>query len=114
WLKTRMKSLSNAHPPNSGAGWLCKGYGSSFAREVALPLIEAWSGAAAENLSPAVGESLAGSIIETFHLKTASMLTGRAISCGYNREMPENPSVWHVYPNGGVSTLCSKLAEGLE
>jgi protoporphyrinogen oxidase len=24
------------------------------------------------------------------------------------------PSVWHVYPNGGVSTLCTKLAEGWE
>jgi protoporphyrinogen oxidase len=28
--------------------------------------------------------------------------------------MPEMPSVWHVYPNGGIATLCSKLAEGLE
>src|ERR1051326_7349884 len=33
---------------------------------------------------------------------------------GYNREMPEKPSVWHVYPMGGVSTLCTKLADGLE
>src|SRR5204863_3278308 len=114
FIKTKIKSFSNGHPPNSAAEWFCKRYGSSFAREVALPLIEAWSGAAAENLSPAVGESLPGSIIKTFYLKTASMLTGRAISCGYNREMPEKPSVWHVYPNGGVSTLCSKLAEGLE
>ncbi|HEY9362344.1 MAG TPA: FAD-dependent oxidoreductase, partial [Chitinophagaceae bacterium] len=32
----------------------------------------------------------------------------------YNRELPELASVWHVYPNGGVSTLCTKLAEGLE
>ena len=36
------------------------------------------------------------------------------MACGYNREMPEMPSVWHVYPKGGVSTLCAKLAEGLE
>jgi protoporphyrinogen oxidase len=28
--------------------------------------------------------------------------------------MPEKPSVWHVYPNEGVSTLCAKLAEGIE
>src|SRR5438046_2938341 len=114
FIKTKIKSFSNGYPPNSAAEWFSSRYGSSFAREVALPLIEAWSGAEAENLSPAVGESLPGSIIKTFYLKTASMLTGRAISCGYNREMPEKPSVWHVYPNGGVSILCAKLAEGLE
>jgi protoporphyrinogen oxidase len=47
-------------------------------------------------------------------LKIASKVTGRAVACGYNREKPEIPSVWHVYPNGGVSRLCSKLAEGLD
>ena len=114
FIKTKIKSFSNGRPPNSAAEWFCKRYGPAFAREIALPLIEAWSGAAAENLSPAVGESLPGSIIKTFYLKTASILTGRAVSCGYNREMPEKPSVWHVYPNGGVSILCAKLAEGLE
>src|SRR5437773_3096681 len=35
---------------------------------MALQLIEAWSGAAAENLSPAVGESLPGSIIKNFYV----------------------------------------------
>jgi hypothetical protein len=77
--------------------------------------IEAWSGASAENLSPAVGDGLfGGGIVKTFYLKTAGKLTGRAVSCGYNRERPETPNVWHVYPNKGISTLCEKLAEGLE
>jgi protoporphyrinogen oxidase len=114
FLKTRIKSFTNRHIPNSAAQWFRKRYGTSFANEIALPLIEAWSGAAAENLSPAVGASLPGSIVKTFYLKTAGLLTGRAVACGYNREMPEMPSVWHVYPNGGVSTLCKKLAAGIE
>ena len=80
-----------------------------------MPLLEAWSGAPAENLSPAVGDGLfGGSIAKTLYLKTAGKLTGRAVACGYNREKPETPGVWHVYPNEGVATLCEKLAEGLE
>ena len=114
FFTTKFKSLRKEPAPASAAECFIKRYGASFANEVALPLIEAWSGAPAENLSPAVGESLPGSIGKTLYLKTASLLTGRAVACGYNREMPEMPSVWHVYPNGGMSTLCAKLAEGLE
>ena len=114
FLSTKLKSTFNGRPPNSAAEWFRKRYGASFADEIALPLIEAWSGAPAEILSPAVGESLSGSIVKTFYLKAASILTGRAVASGYNREMPEKPSVWHVYPTRGVATLCTKLAEGLE
>ncbi|MGH2565375.1 MAG: FAD-dependent oxidoreductase, partial [Ginsengibacter sp.] len=114
FLSTKLKSTFNGSPPNSAAEWFRKRYGASFADEIALPLIEAWSGVSAENLSPAVGESLSGSIVKTFYLKAASIVTGRAVASGYNREMPEKPSVWHVYPTGGIATLCAKLAEGLE
>jgi len=114
FVKTKIGSLSNGHPPGSAAEWFSRRYGISFAREVALPLIESWSGVPSEQLSPATGESLPTSIFKTFYLKAASFVTHRAVACGYNREMPEKPSVWHVYPNDGVSTLCTKLAEGLE
>ena len=114
FVKTKIGSLSNGHPPGSAAEWFSRRYGLSFAREVALPLIESWSGVPSEQLSPATGESLPTSIFKTFYLKAASFVTHRAVACGYNREMPEKPSVWHVYPNDGVSTLCTKLAEGLE
>jgi protoporphyrinogen oxidase len=114
FVKTKIGSLSNGHPPGSAAEWFSRRYGISFAREVALPLIESWSGVPSEQLSPATGESLPTSIIKTFYLKAASFLTHRAVACGYNRELPEKPSVWHVYPNEGVSTLCTKLAEGLD
>jgi protoporphyrinogen oxidase len=114
FIKTKIRSLNHEDPPCSAAEWFSRRYGSSFAREVALPLIESWSGVPSEQLSPATGESLPTSIIKTFYLKAASFVTHRAVACGYNRELPEKPSVWHVYPNEGVATLCTKLAEGLE
>ena len=113
-IGSKLKSLSNGHAPKSAAEWFRKSYGENLANEVALPLIEAWSGAKAEDLSSAVGESLPGSIGKTLYLKAASKVTGRAVACGYNREMPEKASVYHVYPEKGISTLCEKLAEGLE
>jgi protoporphyrinogen/coproporphyrinogen III oxidase len=114
WVSGQFKSIRNGQVPNSAAEWFHKRYGSALADEVALPLLEAWSGAPAENLSPAVGDGLfGGSIAKTLYLKTAAILTGRAVACGYNREKPETPNVWHVYPKKGVSTLCEKLAEGL-
>lgn len=113
FLNTKMKSLSSKQDSSTAAGWFRERYGEALANEVALPLIEAWSGAPAEKLSAAIGQSLPGSILNTFYLKAASVLSRRAVACGYNREMPEIPSVWHVYPEGGVARLCEKLAEGL-
>jgi protoporphyrinogen oxidase len=114
FFRSKIRSLQNGQSPDSALAWFSKRYGSSFAQRIALPLIEAWSGVPAEELSPAVGESLPTNIGKTFYLKVASFITGRAVACGYSRELPEKPSVWHVYPNNGVSTLCAKLAEGLE
>ncbi len=113
-VKSKFASLSNGSKPKSAADWFRKSYGNALADEVALPLIEAWSGANAEDLSPAVGESLPSSIGKTLYLKMASKITGRAVACGYNREKAEKASVYHVYPKKGISTLCEKLAEGLE
>lgn len=110
----KSKLAKNGHEPASAAEWFRKSYGAPLADEVALPLIEAWSGAKAEDLSAAVGDSLPGSIGKTLYLKAAGRVLGRAVACGYSREMPESASIHHVYPNGGVATLCEKLAEGLE
>jgi len=110
----KSKIAGNANAPASAAEWFRKSYGSALADEVALPLIEAWSGAKAADLSAAVGESLPGSIGKTLYLKAASKVLGRAVAVGYNREMPETWSVHHVYPERGVATLCEKLATGIE
>ena len=114
FVSSKFRSIRNGSDAKSAADWFAKRYGAAFAHQIALPLIEAWSGVPADQLAPAVGESLPGNIPKTFYLKIASFLTGRAVASGYSRELPEKPSVWHVYPNGGVSALCSKLADGLE
>lgn len=114
FLRSRLKFGKKKTIPESIGGLFRNRYGESLANEVALPLIEAWSGAPSDKLSPAIAESLPKSILNTLYLKMASKITGRAVACGYNREKPELPSVWHVYPKGGVSRLCSKLAEGLD
>jgi protoporphyrinogen oxidase len=110
-----MKALGESKNPESAAEWFRNKYGKALADEIALPLIEAWSGVSAEYLSASLGDGLfGGSILKTFYLKIAGILTGHAVACGYNREKPETAGVWHVYPKNGISTLCEKLAEGLE
>lgn len=102
-------------PPASAAEWFRAAYGSALAEKVAIPLVEAWSGAAADALSPGVAsEKLQHGVLHTLWLKAASRLTGRAVANGYSHERPESPSVWHVYPDGGVSTLVERLAADLD
>ena len=99
--------------PETAADWFRSAYGAALADEVAIPLTEAWSGAKAADLSPAVGDGIASGIGRTLWLRMASRLTNRAVSCGYSRDLPEKASVYHVYPEGGIGTLCQKLAENL-
>ena len=61
-----------------------------------------------------MGQGISSGIGRTLWLKVASWVTGRAVACGYSRELPEKPSVYHVYPDGGIGSLCAKLAEGLD
>lgn len=113
-IRTRAAGLIKEQPLESAADWFRARYGRALADEVAIPLTEAWSGASASELAPSVGDSIPGSIGHTLMLKLASRLTGRAVACGYSREMPESPHVWHVYPNDGVSLLCRQLAASVE
>lgn len=113
-ITTKLKSFGNNQKSESAADWFRASYGAALADEVAIPLTEAWSGASADELSPAVGDGISSGIGRTLYLKLASRLTGRAVSCGYSRELPEKASVYHVYPAGGIGTLCQKLAEDLD
>jgi protoporphyrinogen/coproporphyrinogen III oxidase len=106
--------ISSNGTEKTAQNWFRSRYGKALADEVALPLIEAWSGAKAEELSSSVGESLPGSIAKTIYLKLASKVLKKAVCIGYSRELPESPKVWHVYPNEGVHTLCEKLAENIQ
>ena len=112
-VSTKLKSIVNNQKPESAADWFRANYGTALANEVAIPLTEAWSGAKAEDLSPAVGDGISSGIAQTLWLKLASRLTRRAVSCGYSRELPERAGVYHVYPEGGIGSLCQKLADDL-
>jgi protoporphyrinogen oxidase len=115
YFADHIKSIGKKQRPASAADWFRNMFGAALANEVALPLLEAWSGAPAEKLSAQLGDGLfGGSTAKTFYLKIAAKFSGKAIACGYNKEKPETANVWHVYPKKGIATLCEKLAEGLE
>lgn len=113
-LAARLGRRRSNGPPSSVAEWFRTAYGDALAEAVAIPLVEAWSGVSADALSPGVAsEKLQHGVLHTLWLTLASRVTGRAVANGYSHEMPESPSVWHVYPDGGVSTLVQRLADEL-
>lgn len=109
---SRLRSQSK--PPESAAEWYRMHYGHKLADEVAIPLLEAWSGAAAGDLAPSVvPPQVDRGTAHVLGLKVASRLTGRAVANGYSREKSESPHVWHVYPEGSLAFLCDHLAQSL-
>ncbi len=108
-LRSRRAALGRRAPSRSAAEEVERRYGKALARDVALPLIEAWSGLPAERLSPEVVGKIP-SAAHSLYLALAARVSGRAIACGYSHAAPENASVWHVYPRDGLSALCERLA----
>jgi protoporphyrinogen oxidase len=104
------KAQRRDEAPTSAADWFRREYGRALADEVALPLVEAWSGAPADELSPAVGDKIPSSVLHTMWLRVAARLTGRAVAIGYCQEQPQSAGVYHVYPNRGVGTMCDAIA----
>lgn len=103
----------HADPAVTAQEWFRRSYGRALADDVALPLLEAWSGAPAAELAASVGEKIPGSVAETLGLRAATRLTRRAVTIGYCGAKPQSPHVFHVYPEGGVGALCRHLADGL-
>jgi len=102
-------------PAASAAEWYRTNYGPRLAEEVAIPLVEAWSGVPASDLAPSViAPQLERGTAHVARLKAASRLSNRAVANGYSREKPESPHVWHVYPEGSLGFLCEHLAAGLD
>jgi protoporphyrinogen/coproporphyrinogen III oxidase len=112
-LASRLQPRRREQVNSSAAAWFQANYGEALANEVAIPLLEEWSGAAATDLAASVGNKLQNTIGRTLMLKAASSWTGRAVGCGYSHSFPESPNVWHVYPEGGIGLLCQKLAAGV-
>jgi protoporphyrinogen/coproporphyrinogen III oxidase len=106
----RERATRHVAPPVTAAEWFRREYGGALAEEIALPLVEAWSGAPADQLSPAVADKIPGGIAETVGLTLAAKLTHRAVAIGYCREAPQSANVWHVYPEHGITTVCERLA----
>jgi oxygen-dependent protoporphyrinogen oxidase len=101
-------------PAVSADDWYRTKYGPRLADEVAVPLVEAWSGVPATDLAPSViAPQLERGTAHVARLKLASRLSGRAVANGYSREKPESPHVWHVYPEGSLGFLCEHLAAGV-
>lgn len=109
-IVSRLTPRSKQALNQSAASWFRGNYGDALANEVAIPLLEEWSGAPATELAASVGNKLQNTIGQTLFLKAASSWTGRAVGCGYSHAFPESPDVWHVYPEGGVGLICQKLA----
>ena len=97
-------------PPASAAELARRSYGRPFATRVAIPLLERWSGMPATDLAPAALEKVPGSVAGTVGLWLASRLLRRAVAIGYCATQPQSPWVHHVYPEGGVATVCEALA----
>jgi protoporphyrinogen oxidase len=115
FLSSALKSkLFDRKSPVSAADWYRRNYGKALADDVAIPLTEAWSGQPAETLSAAVGDKIPGSIGHTLFLKFAQRAAKVAVAIGYCGTLPQSASVWHVYPEGGLSSLCEGLAAGLK
>lgn len=88
-------------------------YGPSVARDVAIPVVQAWSGEPAERLAASVAEKIPGSILRTIWLRLAQRASQRAVTIGYCRDRPESAAVFHVYPRDGVAEVCRALAARL-
>jgi protoporphyrinogen oxidase len=113
-VSARLGHGENGTPIDSVATYFRRNYGRAFADSVLNPLVAAWSGAAADQLSPAVAiDKLQHGALYSVYLKLAGQMTRRAVANGYSHERPESPSVWHVYPDGGVGTLVERLAHDL-
>lgn len=97
--------------PRNARDLLAERYGAALTDQVALPLVEAWSGAAGDQLAPAIVDKLDEGIVKTLWLKAAGKVTRRAITIGYTRERPSSVKVHHVYPRGGLGSLIAYIAQ---
>jgi protoporphyrinogen oxidase len=109
----RARARHGAGPPSSVAERFRRDYGEAMADEIAIPLVEAWSGVPAIELAPSVADKIPQSVAETLRLRFAARQLHRAVAIGYCGSKPQSASVYHVYPERGVSTLCEAIADEL-
>jgi protoporphyrinogen oxidase len=114
-VAARLRGRRGRAPAANAAEWYRREYGDALAEQVAIPLVEAWSGVPATELAASViPPQVDRGSAHVMKLRLASRLSGRAVANGYSREKPESPHVWHVYPSGSLGLLCERLAGGLD
>lgn len=113
-LRSRLVPRLGSAPAKSALDVFVQRYGRRLTDDVAVPLLEAWSGVPANELAPSVADKVATSIPMTMWLRVAGRLSHRAVAIGYCRELPESAAVWHVYPERGIGHLVSRLAAEVE
>lgn len=106
--------LGAAEPARSAADLFRSNYGGALADSVAIPLAEAWSGASARDLAPAVGQKFGAGIAKSLYLNVAARVSGRAVCNGYSHEMAESAGVYHVYPEGGLARLLEPTVRAVQ
>lgn len=88
-------------------------YGRALADEIAAPLLAAWSGLPADQLSASVIDKIPTGLAQTVWLRAAQRFTKRAVMIGYCKEEPSATGIFHVYPEGGIAAICQHVADGL-
>jgi protoporphyrinogen/coproporphyrinogen III oxidase len=109
-IEQKIRDRLSPHPVLTAADWFRSEYGKALADEIALPLVEAWSGLSGDQLSRSVGDKIPGSLLGTMMLKLTGRFTDRPVAIGYCGSLPESSHVWHVYPVGGIGALCEHMA----
>ena len=95
---------------DTAADWFRGEYGRALADRVAIPLVEAWSGAPAGELAPTVADKIPEGSSRPSACGPRRSVPHRAVAIGYCGERPQTADVWHVYPEGGVAALCRAVA----
>ena len=114
YVTSALAARLHRNPPSrTAADRFRSEYGRALADEVAIPLLEAWSGLPAEELAPSILDKIPGGIGETVALTVARRLTHRPIAIGYCAEAPQSANVWHVYPRDGLGVFTDRLAAQL-
>lgn len=108
-LAARVGGLLKSRPPQTADQSFRDQYGNAMTDDIAAPLLEAWSGLPATELSPAVSDKMDEGLLELLWLKSAAWFTQRAVAIGYGNEKPQSAHVWHVYPEGGLGTIIDHL-----
>lgn len=101
----------SSEQPRSARDALIQRFGVALTEAVALPLIEAWSGAEGDRLAPAVVDKFDEGVLKTLYLKAVGRLTRRAVTIGYTRERSSSVRVHHVYPLRGLGSLMVHVAK---